>query len=382
MIESSLVCLSCGRKYEFALIGKCACGRMLFVDYDLDAVRRAWADADWGGRPATMWRYRELLPVRHCDRVVTLDEGWTELTGWRKSLPDLAVGRIRIKREENNPTGSFKARGLSCAVSLLNEREVPRAVLASNGNAATALAAYAAAAGIKAAVFMPADCPPSNLRICREYGAEIRIVRGWIQDAAAEAEQFGKERGYFNLGTLREPGRIEGKKTMGFEIAEQSQWRLPTAIVYPTGGGSGLIGMWKAFRELLEIGFAHGDMPRFYCVQAEGCDPVVQALTPSTPSPSSFLPDPATSHSGVRVPFPPDGQLLADIVRATNGKAVAVDERAAQAAERVYRHAGIPASPEGAIGLAGLFKLYESGEFELRDDIILFNTAHGDLYEA
>jgi threonine synthase len=233
---------------------------------------------------------------------------------------------------------------------------------------------------MEATVFMPLDTPAVNVAECENYGAETYLVNGWIHDAGAAAARYQEEhKHYFNVGTLREPGRVEGKKTMGFEIAEQSDWVLPNAIVYPTGGGSGLIGMWKAFRELLQLGIAKGEMPRFYCVQEEGCDPVVQAFR-SQQSAYRFLPDPSFHHTGIRVPYPPDTQLLLDIVRSTGGSAVDVSPSEVQAARQLLQTTDIPASPEAIAGLAGLIKLYEQREFGAGDDIVLFNTAHRNKY--
>jgi len=378
MREPDLSCIQCGTIYKFALLGACSCGGTLFVRYDLDAISKLWTPDAFAARPHTMWRYRELLPVRDAGCIVSLGEGWTALTELHARQHKLNVRRIRIKREGYNPTGSFKARGMSCAVSLLREWGVERAVLASNGNAAAALAAYAAKTNISATVFLPGDCPNATIRDCRQYGAEVFVVAGWIHDAGAAAQRYCDQHGGFNLGTLREPGRVEGKKTMGFEIAEQSGWKLPDAIVYPTGGGSGLIGMWKAFQELREMGLVEGDMPRLYCVQITGCDPIVHALADDHGL-RAFEPDTRVSHTGVRVPYPPNADLLVNILRDTGGSATRVDELEVAAALQQLQAWNILCSHEGGAAWAGLLRLYETGVLNARDDVVVFQTAQKTL---
>jgi threonine synthase len=256
------------------------------------------------------------------------------------------------------------------AVSLLVEHGVGKAAVGSNGNAASALAAYAARAGISAHVFLPEDSPGLIVDECRGYGAEVCLVRGMIQDAGRLIEEGREAEGWFNVGTLREPGRVEGKKTMGLELAEQLGWRLPDVIVYPTGGGSGIIGMWKAFREMKALGWVGGDAPRFVCVQEEGCTPLVSAITGGGGAASSHA-----SPTGLRVPSPPDGELVARIVRESGGTAVVVTREEIESARKGFGSLGLSSSPEGAATLAGLRRLREDGWIGARDEVVLFNTA-------
>jgi threonine synthase len=322
-----------------------------------------------------MWRYAELLPVQEPEFAVSLGEGWTPLTPMDTRGSGLAVQALWIKREELNPTGSFKARGLSAAVSLLKERGIRRAAIASNGNAASALAAYAARAGIEAFVFVPEDCPPLIVKECTRYGARTFKVKGLIHDAGRWVEAGKALFGWTSVATLKEPGRAEGKKTMGFEVAEQLGWRLPSVIVYPTGGGSGVIGMWKAFKELRELGLVDDPLPRLVSVQEEGCAPLVGALG------KTIRTDRSASPTGMRVPQPPDLGLLVRILRETQGTAVAVDSQEIRDAQRALGSRGISASPEGAATWAGLHRLQEEGWLEPQDRVVLFNTSHALTYE-
>ncbi|GGE13099.1 threonine synthase [Marinithermofilum abyssi] len=350
------------------------------VEYDLDRVKAKMTREVLQRRPASMWRYRELLPVQNQQAVVSLGEGWTPLLSldrWAKSLP---VGQIWVKREEQNPTGSFKARGFSVAVSLLQERSIRKAAVPSNGNAASALAAYAARAGIEAYVFVPQDCPGMFVREAVSFGASTWLVDGLIHDAGKIIEDGKKEHGWFNVGTAKEPGRLEGKKTMGLEMAEQMGWQLPDVILYPTGGGSGLIGIWKAFRELKALGLVQGEMPRFVSVQEEGCTPIVDAVKKQTTQVIPPANPPASSPTGVRVPRPPAGALILSILRETEGTAVAVTAEEIADAQRILGAHGISASPEGGAVAAALLWLCDSGFIRSDDRVVLFNTAHALKY--
>lgn len=265
------------------------------------------------------------------------------------------------------------------AVSLLVEHGIGKAAVGSNGNAGSALAAYAARAGISAHVFLPEDCPGLIVDECRGYGAKVCLIRGLIQDAGRLIEAGREDEGWFNVGTLREPGRVEGKKTMGLELAEQLNWRLPDVIVYPTGGGSGIIGMWKAFREMKAMGWVTGEVPRFACVQEEGCTPLVAAIAggdEAGPEREPVRPSP----TGLRVPSPPDGALVAGIVRESGGTAVTVTREEIESAQAQFGSLGLSSSPEGAATLAGLLRLRESAWIRPGDEVVLFNTAGATKY--
>ncbi|GIP37712.1 threonine synthase [Paenibacillus sp. J31TS4] len=381
MSKCWLVCSRCERRQPFALRGKCRCGGTLLVAYDLELAGRTMTKEELTGRTTSMWRYLELLPVRLTEAIVTLGEGGTPLLRLPRAEKRLALREIYVKREEQNPTGSFKARGFSAAVSLLKERGIHRAAVPSNGNAASAFAAYAARGGLDAYVFVPRDCPRLIVEESMRYGAQTYIVDGLIHNASALIEEGRDEQGWFHVGTLREPGRVEGKKTMGLELAEQLGWRLPDVIVYPTGGGSGIIGLWKAFRELREMGLAEGPLPRFVSVQEAGCQPIVDAVAagervrpPAGPVESA--------PTGLRVPQPPDGDLIAEIIRRTDGTAVAVSCGEIESAAAETGREGLSSSPEGAAAWAGLLRLRSDGWLEPTDRVVVFNTAHALKYAA
>jgi threonine synthase len=349
------------------------------VEYDLDRVARTLRPDVLPSRPGSLWRFRELLPVQRDESIVSLGEGCTPLVPLPALRGALGVGAVYVKREEQNPTGTFKARGFSVAVSLLVEHGVGKAAIGSNGNAGSALAAYAARAGISAHVFLPEDTPGLIVDECRGYGAEVCLIRGLIQDAGRLIDEGRDEQGWFNVGTLREPGRVEGKKTMGLELAEQLGWRLPDVIVYPTGGGSGIIGMWKAFREMKALGWVSGDVPRFVCVQEEGCAPLVSAIRGDDEGGAGGGPV-RTAPTGLRVPSPPDGALVAGIVRDSNGTALAVTREEIASAQASFGSLGISSSPEGAATLAALRRLAETAWIGPRDQVVLFNTAGAMKY--
>ena len=373
-----LRCSRCGAEEAFRHAARCACGGSLLVEYDLERVARTLRPEVLAARTGSLWRFRELLPVQRGEAIVSLGEGCTPLLPLPALRKALGVGAVYVKREEQNPTGSFKARGFSVAVSLLVEHGVGRAALGSNGNAASALAAYAARAGIPAHVFLPEDTPGLIVDECQGYGAEVCLVRGLIHDAGKLIDAGRDDEGWFNVGTLREPGRVEGKKTMGMELAEQLGWRLPDVIVYPTGGGSGIIGMWKAFREMRALGWVSGDTPRFVCVQEEGCTPLVAALRgegEGAPAPTA-----RTAPTGLRVLAPPDGALVAGIVRESGGTALAVTRDEIAAAQAELGALGISSSPEGAATLAALRRLAGTAEVGPRDRVVLFNTAGAMKY--
>lgn len=378
MPKTVLVCSRCSKRQLFGLKGKCECGGTLLVEYDLEKTARTFRKDKLNGRASTMWRYLELLPVESENAIVTLGEGWTPLLRMGLLEKKLSIAQLWIKREEQNPTGSFKARGFSVAISLLNEQGYTDVAVPSNGNAASALAAYAGRAGMRASVFMPMDCPGLIVQECIRYGAETYQVDGFIHDANRIIEEGKPERQWFNVATLKEPGRVEGKKTMGLELAEQFNWQMPDVIIYPTGGGSGVIGLWKAFCELKEMGLVAGDLPRIVSVQEKGCQPIVDSFAGGNAVSQAKLV--ASSPTGLRVPQPPDEKLLVFILRATNGAAVAVENEEIQSAQAMLGVNGISASPEGAAALAGLLRLRESGSITRQDKVVLFNTAHALKY--
>ncbi|TVY07036.1 threonine synthase [Paenibacillus cremeus] len=378
MIKCWLTCMKCAQTQPMGLVSRCACGGLLAVEYDLELAKRTLTKEALADRASSMWRYIELLPVQRENAVVSLGEGWTPLIRMTRAEAQLPLKRLYVKREEQNPTGSFKSRGFSSAVSLLHERGIAKAAVPSNGNAASALAAYCARAGMEAYVFVPQDCPELIIQECLNYGAHVYLVDGFIHDAGRIVEEGKATEGWFNTGTMREPGRVEGKKTMGLEMAEQLEWQLPDVIVYPTGGGSGIIGLWKAFRELKELGWVHGELPRLVSVQEAGCQPIVDAVQGFGAGGSSS----DTLPTGLRVPEPPDCGIIAELLKQTKGTAVAVTQGEIMKAQQALGKQGISASPEGAATWAGLMRLIEEGWIGTDDSVVLFNTSHAIKYES
>lgn len=390
MSDCWLKCILCSKTVLLdTMHGTCGCGGTLLVEYDLEKVKRTFTTDNLQVRPHNMWRYHDLLPVRNETSRISLGEGCTPLLRMESAETNLPLKELWIKREDQNPTGSFKARGMSLAVSLLHERGIRKAAVNSNGNAASALAAYAARAGIEAYVFIPMDCPALIVEECMQFGAHTCLVDGLIHDAGRIVEDGKADQQWFNVGTLKEPGRVEGKKTMGLELAEQFGWTLPDVILYPTGGGSGVIGIWKAFRELKEMGLIHGELPRFVSVQEQGCQPIVDRFREPHREPAAvhsggihpFPESEVTSNAtGMRVPKPPDPQMLVSIIREMNGTAVAVTSEEIEGAAKRLGAWGISSSPEGAATWAGLNRLCEEGWVCSEDRVVLFNTAHALKY--
>ncbi|MDQ6677632.1 MAG: threonine synthase, partial [Acidobacteriota bacterium] len=318
-----LECSVCSRKYE---AGKphnlCECGGPLLVRYDLEQLRAEWGRESLLQSPNSMWRYAPVLPVTRHEFIISLGEGMTPLLPARRTGARVGAKHLLIKDEGLNPTASFKARGLSCAVSMCAELGIRKMAIPSAGNAASALAAYAAAAGLEAYIFMPRDVPQANFIECKAYGAHVTLVDGLISDCAKMVAARKDAEGWFDVSTLKEPYRIEGKKTMGYELAEQLSWALPDAIFYPTGGGVGLIGMWKAFAEMEELGWIGSARPKMIAVQVEGCQPVVRAFEEGAAR-SEFWHEAHTVASGLRVPKPLGDFLILDAVRKSGGTAIA-----------------------------------------------------------
>ena len=326
-----------------------------------------------------MWRYAPVLPPAEAS-IVSLGEGWTPLIRTKRLGARLGADALWVKDEGLNPTASFKARGLACAISMCVELGIRKVAIPSAGNAASALAAYAAAAGIESYIFMPSDVPQANYLECRAYGANVTLVDGLISDCARIVAERGPQEGWFDVSTLKEPYRIEGKKTMGYEVAEQMDWEPPDAIFYPTGGGVGMIGMWKAFDEMEKLGWIGGRRPKMIAVQAEGCAPVVRAFEENEPR-SRFFEGAHTLAAGLRVPKPLGDFLVLDIVRASSGTAIAVsDEEMLDAGTELASTEGIFAAPEGAACVAALRKLLANGFLKPADRIVLYNTGSGLKY--
>jgi threonine synthase len=326
-----------------------------------------------------MWRYRELLPVTDDSVATSLGEGFTPLVSLRRMSEKSGFPKLLLKDESFNPTGSFKARGLSVAVSKARELGVREFCVPTAGNAGGALAAYTAAAGLKAHVYMPEDTPVVNIRECQALGAEVYLVHGLISDAS---RRMAAERhpGWFDVSTLKEPYRLEGKKTLGFEIAEQLGWKLPDVIVYPTGGGTGLIGMWKAFSEMEELGWIDSRRPRMIAVQAAGCAPIVRAWEQGA-STSEFWNNASTIASGLRVPKAFADSLILSALYGSNGGAVSVtDEEILAAIRLVGATEGILVCPEGAATVAAVPYLRDKGLVDLDETVLLFNTGSAFKY--
>ncbi len=356
-----------------------AAGAPLLVEYDLDPERGERLRRELPGRPWTLWRYRELLPLADFEHRVDLGEGGTPLVRLRRMAPTTPPGvELWVKDESGNPTGSFKARGLSLAVNRARELGAPGVQLASAGNAALAMAAYAAAAGLPARLAMPEDTPATIFERCREHGAEVLTSPGTLVDAA----RLLPPEGYWNLSTLREPYRVEGKKTMGLELAEQFGWDLPDWIVYPLGGGTGIVGMHKAFAELRRLGLLRPDTrkPRFVVVQMAGCAPIVRAFERGEESAEPWA-EPRTRVWGLRVPKAIGDFLVLRAVRESDGRALAIaEERLPEILARTARLEGLRPGPEGAAALAAVEDLAAAGELRPGERVVVFQTGHPDNY--
>ena len=377
-----LECSKCSKRFEADKVQNVCdrCGKPLLARYDLEAVSKVLERGSFRVREATMWRYCELLPVRDEMNIVSLGEGYTPMIRAKKLGEKVGVEDLWVKDESQIPTGTFKARGLSAAVSKAKEFGIKRVAIPSAGNAAGALAAYAARAGMEVYVFMPEDAPPVSKVECWVTGAQVYLVKGLISDAGKITSAGGKERGWFNVSTLKEPYRLEGKKTMGLEVAEQFDWALPDVIIYPTGGGTGIIGMWKAFGELEELGWIDGNRPRMVSVQASGCAPIVKAFKEGKEE-SEFWEGASTIASGLRVPKALGDFLILRTIQESGGEAVAVDdEEILEAVKLMAREEGLFACPEGAATLAGLRRLVEEGSVDKAERVVLFNTGSGLKY--
>jgi threonine synthase len=352
----------------------CTCGAPLLARYDLEAAR-AWDRASLNGRDASMWRYRELLPLFDHESPVTLGEGWTPLIHAGRLGSDLGMERLFVKDESLNPTNSFKARGLSAAVTRARHLGAKTLAVPSAGNAANAMAAYAAAAGLDAKVFMPKDVKIPFIRECELYGAEVHLVDGLITDAGRIAAERGAPLGWYDVSTLKEPYRIEGKKTMAYELGEQMDWTFPDWIIYPTGGGTGMVGMWKAFDELEQIGWkSSAARPRMVSVQAEHCAPIVRAFNEGRER-SEMWPNARTIADGLRVPKAIGDFLVLRAIRESGGTALTVtDAEMVQGMRDLGSREGISAAPEGGAALHAVRALLKAGSMKPTDTVVVFNT--------
>ena len=377
-----LECSACNARHAAGKLHNLCekCGKPLLVRYDLESVRRALPRSELRMRRSDMWRYRELLPVVHEANVISLGEGWTPTLHARRLGESLGMSELYIKDESLNPTQSFKARGMSAAVSMAKELGVRRVAAPSAGNAGGALAAYAARAGMEAFIFMPSDTPRANIVECEQLGATVTLVDGLITDAGAQVALRRESEGWFDVSTLKEPYRVEGKKTLGYELAEFFDWTLPDVVVYPTGGGTGLVGMWKAFDEMEQMGWIGGERPRMITVQAEGCAPIVRAFE-SGERFAEMFPDAATIASGLRVPKAIGDFLILDAIRESGGTALAVsDADMVSAVKEIASTEGVFAAPEGGACLPALKKLIERNEVAVDERVVLFNTGSGIKY--
>jgi len=370
-----LECSACAKHHSpRQLINLCDCGMPLLARYDLPAIRATLKREDLGGRGQSMWRYRELLPSPAFD-VVTLGEGFTPLLPAPRLGEELGLTNLWIKDESANPTGSFKARGMAAAVTMARLLGARKLAAPSAGNAGGALATYAARAGMEAHIFMPRDVPPANRQECELTGARVNLIDGLITDCGRIVAERKAVEGWFDVSTLKEPYRIEGKKTLGLELAEQLGWRLPDVIVYPTGGGTGLIGMWKAFDEMEQLGWIGPKRPRMVTVQADGCAPIVKAFEQNHAKADAW-PHAFTQAAGLRVPKAIGDFIMLDILRRSHGTAIAVSDAEMLADVRqAGEKEGLLMAPEGAATLSALRKLCTSGFVRAGDEVVLFNTA-------
>jgi threonine synthase len=351
----------------------------LLVNYDLESIGRSWSKDQVGSGPPSMWRYHPVLPAK-LDEAVTLGEGFTPVVPLKRLGEGLGLADLWLKDESQNPTASFKARGMSAAVTMARKLGAGKLAAPSAGNAAGALAAYAAAAGLESHIFMPWDVPQANYLECKAAGANVTLVDGLISDCGRIVAERKTLEGWFEVSTLKEPYRIEGKKTMGFEVVEQFGWSYPHAILYPCGGGVGLIGMWKAFEEMEALGWSTGKRPKMIAVQAEGCAPIVKAFEEGKER-GEFWDHAQTVASGLRVPKALGDFLVLQAIRESGGAAIAVSDRAMiDAGLDLAAKEGIFAAPEGGACIAVLPRLVERGVLERNDRIVIFNTGSGLKY--
>jgi threonine synthase len=382
MFLTHLSCTSCGLRHEWSLLQNLctACQKPLFPIYDLAAVGRTLTRDSLATREKSLWRYREVLPLPAEVEPISLGEGGTPLLRALRFGDGLGINDLWIKDEAQNPTQSFKARGMAVAVSMAKHLGATKLAVPTAGNAGGALAAYAARAGLEAHIFMPRDTPRANIIECRELGANVVLIDGLITDCGAEIARRKAAEGWFDMSTLKEPYRVEGKKTLGYELAEQLGWALPDVILYPTGGGTGLIGMWKAFDEMEALGWIGSARPRMFTVQARGCAPIVRAFEAGEATAAEF-PNAQTCASGLRVPKAVGDFLMLKILHESKGGAVSVeDDEMIRVTRDVGSAEGLFVAPEGAACFAALRALLAAGKIMPEERIVIFNTGSGIKY--
>ncbi len=371
-----LQCSSCSNIYPHTVPQNIcpSCGKPLFARYALEQLAGTWTPEHIASRPPTLWRYSELLPIQDSAHIVSLGETMTPLLEAKTLGARFGLTNLWVKDESRLPTGSFKARGLAMAVSKAKALGITELAIPSAGNAATALSVYAACAGITAHIFMPKDAPAFNRETCQLAGANVTLVDGLITDAGRIVAERKEAAGWFDVSTLKEPYRVEGKKTMGFELAEQFGWQLPDVIIYPTGGGTGIVGMWKGFAELEALGWIGKKRPRFIAVQAEGCAPIVKAWQEGKSAAAPWQ-DAQTIASGLRVPQAIGDFLILSAIRESGGAAITVSDTAIREAMQLLPTTeGILTCPEGAANVAALEQLVTDGTVDPAEQVVLFNT--------
>ena len=382
MFLTHLECTNCGARHEWeALQNLCTkCQKPLFPRYDLEAVGKKLKKEDLAAREKSLWRFREVLPLSMDAEPVTLGEGGTPLLRAPRFGKGIGLTNLWVKDEAQNPTQSFKARGMTTAVSMAKHLGATKLAVPSAGNAGGALAAYAARAGMEAHIFMPSDTPRANVIECRELGADVVLIDGLITDCGAEIAKRKTAEGWFDMSTLKEPYRVEGKKTLGYELAEQMDWTLPDVVLYPTGGGTGLIGMWKAFDEMETLGWIGSKRPRMFSVQASGCAPIVRAFAAGEKFAAEF-PNAHTLASGLRVPKAVGDFIMLDILRKSGGGGLTVDDEEMIGATREVGAAeGLFVAPEGAACFVAARKLLAAGKIGAEERVVIFNTGSGIKY--
>src|SRR5438477_4778861 len=383
MFLTHLTCTSCGLRHEWKhLQNLCsACQKPLAATYDLEKIRRVLTpELLTSRREKSLWRFRELLPLPANTEPISLGEGGTPPLRAKRFGEKRGMENLWIKDESQNPTQTFKARGMSVAVSMAKYLGVTKLAVPSAGNAGGALAAYAARAHLEAHIFMPRDTPRANIIECQEFGAHVTLIEGLITDCSAEIGKRKEAEGWFEMSTLKEPYRLEGKKTLGYELAEQLDWQLPDAILYPTGGGTGLIGMWKAFEEMEALGWIDRKRPRMFSVQASGCAPIVRAFEDGETSAPEF-PNARTIASGLRVPKAIGDFLILNVLRESNGGAIAIDDGAmVRVGREVGAKEGLFVCPEGAACFAALKLLRRDKRIASAERVVIFNTGSGIKY--
>lgn len=379
--STGLFCSKCHKEYAAnQILNLCECGGPLLVRYDLAAIKNSWSKEQLNGTSvSSMWRYAPVLPA-DANEAVTLNEGWTPLVQTKTLGREFGAQDLWVKDEGRNPTDSFKARGLSCAVTMAKKLGLRKLAIPSAGNAASALAAYGAAAGMESHIFMPRDVPQANFIECKAFGAQVTLVDGLISDCGRIVGERKAAEGWFEVSTLKEPYRIEGKKTMGYEVVEQFGWEMPDAILYPCGGGVGLIGMWKAFAEMEELGWIGKKRPKMISVQAVGCEPITRAFGAKAEA-SQFFENAHTVASGLRVPKALGDFLVLNAIRESGGTAISIsDEELLDAGVLLAEREGIFAAPEGGACVAAVRHLLKNGFLKSNERIVIYNTGSGLKY--